>query len=114
MLLQAKEKIDNIVFTCACNMLIEHDKWHDEDEDDDVAADFPKYSIDQRIKVLQRGPADRSYVGGDNIDICDVEVECEWTVVRSTDRKLHALLLIEYNRMAIAKDNKLPANPCIS
>ncbi len=56
-------------------MLIEHDKWHDEDEDDDFAADFPEYSMesmDQRIKYLRRGPGDTSYVGSGNIDDCDV------------------------------------------
>ncbi len=74
-------------------MFIEHDKWQDEDEDDGVAADFPEYSMVQRTRDLRRGPADRSYVGGGNIDICDVEVEYEWT--QSTDRKLHALLSIE-------------------
>ncbi len=79
MLLHAKEKIDNIVFTCAIlhNMLIEHDKWQDEDEDDDVAADFPELSMDQRIVNLRHCPADRSgYVGSGNINDCDVEVEC--------------------------------------
>jgi hypothetical protein len=60
-------------------MLIEHDKWQDEDEDDDVAADFPEYSIDQRTIDLQCCPADRTCVGSWNIDDCDVEVECEWT-----------------------------------
>ncbi len=55
-------------------MLIEHDKWQDEDEDDDVAPDFPEYSMDQRIIYLRRDPADVSYVGSGNIDDCDVEV----------------------------------------
>jgi hypothetical protein len=63
-------------------MLIEHDKWQDEDEDDDVAADFPEFSMDQRIIDLRRGPADRSYVRSGNIDDCDVQVECEWTLLR--------------------------------
>ncbi len=77
MLLQVIEKIDNIVFTCAIiqNMLIEHDKWQDEDEDDDVAANFPELRMDQRIIDLRRSPADRSYVGSGNIDDCDVQVE---------------------------------------
>jgi hypothetical protein len=73
MLLQATAKIDNIGFTC---MLIEHDKWQD------VAADFPEYSMDQRIIYLWRCPADISYVGSGNIDDCDVEVECYWTQLR--------------------------------
>ncbi len=34
-------------------ILIEHDKWQDEDEDDD-AADFLEYSIDQRTIDLRR------------------------------------------------------------
>jgi hypothetical protein len=63
-------------------MLIEHDKLQDEDEDDDVAADFPEYSMDKRIIYLRSGPADISYVGSGNIDDCDVEVVCEWTHLR--------------------------------
>ncbi len=50
-----------------------------------VAADyFPEYSMDHRIIGLRYGTADRSCqcVGSDNIDICDVEVECEWTQLR--------------------------------
>ena len=65
-----------------CIMLIEHDKLQDEDEDDDVEADFPEYSMDQRIIYLRRGPADISYVGSGNIDDCDVEVVREWTRLR--------------------------------
>ncbi len=81
MLLQAKAKIDHIVFTCAIsqNMLIEHDKW---DEDDDVAANFPEFSMHKKIIDLRRGPADRSYVESGDIDDCDFEVECEWTQLR--------------------------------
>jgi hypothetical protein len=33
-----------------------------DDEDDDVSADFPKYSMVQRIKDLRSDPAGRSYV----------------------------------------------------
>jgi uncharacterized protein (DUF433 family) len=60
-------------------MLIEHHKLQEEDEDDDIAADFPKYSMKQRIIYLRRGPADISYARSGNIDDCDVEVVCEWT-----------------------------------
>ena len=88
-MLKPKEKSKTLFLHAQfCNMFIEHDKWQDEDEDDGVAADFPEYSMVQRIIDLQRGPADRSYVGSGNIDICDVGVEYEWT--QSTDRKLHA------------------------
>ncbi len=66
-----------------CTMLIEHYKRQDEDEDDDVAADFPEYSMDQRKLYLRRGPADISYVGSGNIDDCDVEHVCEWTQRRA-------------------------------
>ncbi len=45
----------------------------------DVAADFPEYNMDHRIIYLRCGPADRSCAGSDNIDICNVEVECERT-----------------------------------
>ena len=48
----------------------------------DVAADFPEYIMDHRVIDLRCGPADRSCVGSDNIDTCDVEVECEWTQLR--------------------------------
>jgi hypothetical protein len=65
-----------------CTMLIEHDKLQDEDEDDDVEADFQEYSMDQRLIYLRRGPSDISYVGSGNIDDCDVEVVCEWTRLR--------------------------------
>ncbi len=41
-----------------------------------------RHSMDQRTIGLRRGSADRSYVGSDNIDFCDVEVECEWTQLR--------------------------------
>ena len=54
----------------------------------DAAADFPEYSMDHRMIYLRCGPADRSCVGSDNIDICDVEVESEWTQLRGA--------LIEY------------------
>ncbi len=42
MLIRDKARIDNVVFTCAIlhNMLIENDKWEDEDDIDDVAADI--------------------------------------------------------------------------
>ncbi len=63
-------------------MLIEHDKLQDEEEDDDVEADFQEYSMDQRIMYLRRGPPDISYVGSGNIDDCDVEVVCELTRLR--------------------------------
>ncbi len=63
-------------------MIIEHEKWQDEDEDDDVAAAFPEYSVDQRIIYLRRSPADIRYVGSGNIDDCAVEVVCEWTQLR--------------------------------
>jgi hypothetical protein len=51
MLIRDKARIDNIVFTCAIlhNMLIENDKWEDEDDIDDVAADIPEHSMDERI-----------------------------------------------------------------
>ncbi len=74
MLLEAKEKIDNIVFTCA---ILQHAQWQVAGRGHDVAGDFPEYSMDHRIIYLRGGPADRSYVGSDNIDVCDVEVECE-------------------------------------
>jgi hypothetical protein len=79
----SQRKNFNIVFTCAIllDMLIEHDKWQDED-DDDVAANFPEYSMDQRIIDLCRCPADSSHVGSSIFDNCDVEVECEWTQQR--------------------------------
>jgi hypothetical protein len=94
MLLQTTEEIDNIVFTCSiCNMLIEHDKWQDDDEEEDVAAAFQEYSMDQTIVDLRRGPTDRSYVGSGNIDDCNVELECEWTQLRGA--LIPALLWIE-------------------
>ena len=73
-------------------MLIEHPyKWQD------VAADFPGYSMDPRIIDLWRGPADRSYVGSDNIDICDVEVVREWTQLRGAliENYMHCYRLIK-------------------
>ncbi len=84
MLLQAKAKIVHIIFSCTIlhSMLIEHDEWQDEDEDDDVAAIFREFSIDQRIIDLWRGPNDKIYVGSGSIDNCDVEVECKWTQLR--------------------------------
>ncbi len=50
MLIHDKARIDNI-FTCAIlhNMLIEHDKWANDDDDDDIAADIPELSMDERI-----------------------------------------------------------------
>jgi hypothetical protein len=53
--------------------------------------------MDQRIIDLWRGPADRSYVGSDNIDICDVEVVREWTQLRGAliENYMHCYRLIK-------------------
>ncbi len=59
-------------------MLLEHDKWKDEDKDDCVAADFPEYSIDQRRKDVWRSQADRSYVGAEILMI----VMLKWNASR--------------------------------
>jgi hypothetical protein len=83
MLLQDTEKSTTLFLHGQfCIMLIEHDKLQDEDEDDDVEADFPEYSMYQRIIYLRRSPADIRYVGSGNIDDCAVEVVCEWTQLR--------------------------------
>ena len=48
MLLQDTEKSTTLFLHGQfCTMLIEHDKLQDEDEDDDVEADFPEYSMYQ-------------------------------------------------------------------
>jgi HD superfamily phosphohydrolase YqeK len=48
MLLQDTEKSTTLFLHGQfCIMLIEHDKLQDEDEDDDVEADFPEYSMYQ-------------------------------------------------------------------
>ena len=89
MLLHNKARIDNVVFTCAVlhNMLIEHDKWEDEDDDydiaEDIAKDIPELRMDPRIVNLRKGPVDSSYVGGGNIAHEDVEVESEWQKLRN-------------------------------
>jgi hypothetical protein len=60
-LIQNKARTDNIVFTCAIlhTTLIEHDKWEDDDNDDDIAADIPEHSMDERIIMthIHNGPA---------------------------------------------------------
>ena len=83
-LIRKKARIDNIVFTCAIlhNMLIEYDKWEDEDDLDDIAADMHELRMDERIVNIRNGPADRSYAGGGNIMQPDVEVENEWSILR--------------------------------
>ena len=85
MLIRDKIRIDNIVFTCVIlhNMLIEHDKWKDDDENDDVAADIAEHSMDERIMNIRNGPVDRSYRGSGNILQCVVEVESEWATLRA-------------------------------
>jgi hypothetical protein len=48
MLLQDTEKSTTLFLHGQfCTMLIEHDELQDEDEDDDVEADFPEYSMYQ-------------------------------------------------------------------
>jgi len=50
MLLQDTEKSTTLFLHgqfCIMLVLIEHDKLQDEDEDDDVEADFPEYSMYQ-------------------------------------------------------------------
>ncbi len=85
MLIRNKTRIDNIVFTCAIlqTMLVEHDTWADDDDDNDVAADIPEHSMDERIINIRNGPVDRSYVGSGNIIQSDVEVESEWATLRA-------------------------------
>ena len=63
-------------------MLIEYDKWEDEDDLDDIAADMHELRMDERIVNIRNGPADRSYAGGGNIMQPDVEVENEWSILR--------------------------------
>ncbi len=65
------------------NVLIAHDKWEDEDDDDDIAADIPEHSMDERIINIRNGPVDRSYAGGGNIVEADAQVESEWAILRS-------------------------------
>ena len=83
LLIRKKAHIDNIVFTCAIlhNMLIEYDKWEDEDDLDDIAADMHELRMDERIVNIRNGPADRNYAGGGNIMQPDVEVENEWSML---------------------------------
>ena len=68
-----------------CNLaqlLSEYDKWEDEDELDDIAADMHEFKMDERIVNIRNGPADRNYAGGGNIMQHDVEVENEWSILR--------------------------------
>ncbi len=76
-----KKKIDNIAFTCAMSQHA-HWAWQMAGRGHDVAADFSEYSMDHRVIDLRCCPADRSCVGSDNINLCNVEVECEWTQLR--------------------------------
>jgi hypothetical protein len=84
MLIQNKNKIDNIVFTCAIlhNILLDFDEWNDSDDNYDIAKDIAAHSLDPRIENLRRSPADRSYIGGGNLLDGDVEVESEWASLR--------------------------------
>ena len=89
MLIHNEARIDNMVFTCAVlhNMLIAHDatdEWKDEDDNYDIAADIPEHEMDPRIIHLRDGPVDRSHVGGGNIADHDIEVESEWSTLRTT------------------------------
>ena len=85
MLIHKKARIDNMVFTCAVlhNMLLVHDEWDDEDDDYDIAADIPENNMDRRIINLRQGPVDHSYVGGGNIADHDIEVESDWSTLRT-------------------------------
>ena len=58
-------------------MLVEHDRWADNDDDDDGAADNPEHSMDER----SNGPVDRSYAGSGDIMQSDVDVESEWALL---------------------------------
>ena len=51
MLIRDKTRIDSIVFTCAImhNMLIEHDKWKDNDDYDNIAADIAGRCMDESL-----------------------------------------------------------------
>ena len=96
MLIHNKARIDNVVFTCAIlhNILIAHDatdEWKDEDDNYDIAADIPEHDMDPRIINLREGPIDRSHVGGGNIADHDIEVESEWSTLRTNliDHYMH-------------------------
>jgi hypothetical protein len=53
MLIQNKNKIDNIVFTCAIlhnhDILLDFDEWNDSDDGYDIANDIESHSLDPRI-----------------------------------------------------------------
>ncbi len=85
MLIRDKARIDNIVFTCAIlhNMLIENDKWEDEDDINDVATDIPEHSMDERIINIRDGLVDRSYAGSGNTMEADIQAESEWAILRA-------------------------------
>jgi hypothetical protein len=59
MLIRNKAQIDNILFTCAIlhNMLIAHDKWEDEDDEDDLNITWTKELLTlemvQSIEAMQ-------------------------------------------------------------
>ena len=74
--------MDNIVFTCAIvhNMHLENDKWDDEYDEDNIAADIPELSMDERIISIRNGPVDRSFVGSGNIMQCNVEEDGPYCV----------------------------------
>ncbi len=67
-------------------------KWKDEDDNYDIAAvDIPEHYMDPRIINLREGPIDRSHVGGGNIADHDIEVESEWSTLRTNliDHYMH-------------------------
>jgi hypothetical protein len=84
MLLQTKEKIDNIVFACAIlhNMLIDFDQWSEEDDDYNITDDMTGGDLDQRLVNLRQGPVDRSFSGGRHLQDTEVEIEDEWFTLR--------------------------------
>jgi hypothetical protein len=84
MLIQNKNKIENIVFTCAIlhNILLDFDRWNDSDDGYDIANDTAAHSLDPRIENLRICPADRSYVGGGNLLDGHVEVQSKWASLR--------------------------------
>ena len=69
-------------------MLIDFDEWSAANDEYDIIADVQRdvqrQDIDPRIVNFRRGPVDRSYRGGQDIQDTEVEYETEWFNLRQS------------------------------
>ena len=77
--LQSKQRIHNIVLTCAIlhNMLIDFDEWSEEDDNYKITGDVAGDDLDPRLVNLHQGSLGRSFTVSIHLQENKVEIEDE-------------------------------------